>query len=375
MRLEELYFSRVKCYPYFTFSPGWVTMEPQIRFCTSAGGVRIAYATLGEGPPLVFVPSWADGLEPMWQHPLGHAWIERLSEGRLFVSFDRRGVGASLGKVDDLSLEAQVAEVAAVVDHLGLAVFDLFGCTDGSEVIVAYAARHPERVSRLVLWSPYPRGEEIIDVKAARALVELIRSNWGLARRAIADLVYPSGPTELQRWFSNFLRQSASPEAAARYTEFMASVDIRSFLPQVQARTLILHRSHNKIVPISAGRAAAALLPDARLIPLEGDIDLPMHGDISYLETLTQFLAEEPAPGGATALGRGAVASYLDGLTQRELEVLRLVAAGKSNQGIAEELVISVNTVERHVSNILTKTDTSNRTEAAAYAARYGVLS
>ncbi len=349
---------------------GWVTMEPQIRFCTSASGMRIAYATLGEGPPLVFVPSWADGLEPMWQHPLGHAWIERLSEGRLFVSFDRRGVGASLGKVDDLSLEAQVAEVAAVVDHLGLAVFDLFGCTDGSEVIVAYAARHPERVSRLVLWSPYPRGEEIIDVKAARALVELIRSNWGLARRAIADLVYPSGPTELQRWFSNFLRQSASPEAAARYTEFMASVDIRSFLPQVQARTLILHRSHNKVVPISAGRAAAALLPDARLIPLEGDIDLPMHGDISYLETLTQFLAE--AEGASIREG---AAACLDGLTRREVEVLRLVAAGKSNQGIAQELVISVNTVERHVSNILTKTRASNRTEAAAQAARNGLLS
>jgi class 3 adenylate cyclase len=268
-------------------------MEPQIRFCTSADGTRIGYATLGEGPPLVVVGPWGGNLERDWKHPDSHAFLESLSRGRLFVGFDRRGVGASRAEVDDLSLEAQVADVAAVVDHLGLERFDLWGIIDGAAVSVAYAARHPERVSRLVLWTAYPCGVEIIRPGAARGLVELILGNWGLARRAIADVTFPSGPTELQRWFSDFLRDHASPEMTARCVEFLASVDVRPYLPPVKAPTLVLHRRGARDAPLAAGRAAAALIPDARFVALEGDIDHPFLGDISYVEIMTQFLDED----------------------------------------------------------------------------------
>jgi class 3 adenylate cyclase/pimeloyl-ACP methyl ester carboxylesterase len=271
-------------------------MEPQIRFCTSADGVRIAYATLGEGPPLVQVGPWGVDVGRDWGSPDCRPALERLSRERLYVAFDRRGVGASQREVDVFSLEAQVADVAAVADHLGLERFDLWGMLDGAAISVAYAVEHPERVSRLVLWAPYPCGVEIVRPGAARGLVELILGNWALARRAIAGVVFPSGPTELQGWFSESLRRSLSPEVTAKCVEFYATVDVRPLLPQVKAPTLVLHRRGDRNAPISAAMAIAALMPDARFVALEGDIDHPWLGDISYLETLTQFLDEGRGP-------------------------------------------------------------------------------
>ena len=151
----------------------------------------------------------------------------------------------------------------------------------------------------MVLWEVYARGEEFLSPGAARGLAELIRGHWNMARRAIADVLFPSGPIEAQRWLSNSLREHVSPETAARYIETYAIVDVRPYLSQVKAPTLVLHRRGDRNVPIAVGRAAALLIPDARFVALEGDIGNCYFGDTSYLETLTQFLDEgrvqEPA--------------------------------------------------------------------------------
>jgi class 3 adenylate cyclase/alpha-beta hydrolase superfamily lysophospholipase len=275
--------------------------EPEIRFCTSADGTRIAYAAVGEGPPLVFVPVWGGNVELNWRYPESRAFPESLAQARLFVSFDHRGVGASQRDVDDLSLEAQVADIAAVVDHLQLERFDLMGEVEGASIAVAYAAQHPERVSRLVLSTSYACGEEVIKPDAARTLVQLIRVDWSLARRAIADVAFPSGPIELQRLLSNAYRESASPEIAARYTEFYATVDVRGFLPQVKAPTLVLHSRRARAAPISAGRAVAALIPDARFVALEGDPAGSWSPEMSYIEAVARFLDEGRVAKPATA--------------------------------------------------------------------------
>src|SRR3990170_8073865 len=232
-------------------------MEPQIRFCTSADGTHIAYATLGEGPPLVAVNGWANNMEAFWRLPRIHACLESLSRRRRYIDFDRRGTAASQREVSGFSLDAQVADVAAVADQLHLEQFDLLGGGDGAAIAVSYATRHPERVSRLVLWGSYPWGREIAGPDAGQGLVALVRQNWSLARRAIADVVYPSGPTEQQRWFAGSLRQSVSPEVAVKCLEFQSTVDVRGYLPQVKAPTLVLHRRGDRYAPISAGRAAA----------------------------------------------------------------------------------------------------------------------
>jgi class 3 adenylate cyclase/pimeloyl-ACP methyl ester carboxylesterase len=268
------------------------TMEHQIRFCTSADGTRIAYATMDVGSPLILVAPWAAVIERDWEHPDSRASLESVARSRQLVSFDRRGVGASQREVDDFSLEAQVADLAAVADHLGLEQFDLWGQLDGAAISVAYAVEHPERLSRLVLWSAYSSGVETFRPGATRGLVELIHGSWGLARRAIASVVFPSGPSELQTWFSDGLRRSMSPDVAAKHLEFYATVDVGPLLPRVTVPTMVLHRRGNRDAPISAGTAVAALIPDAWFVALEGDIDHAFLGDTSYMETLTRFLDE-----------------------------------------------------------------------------------
>ena len=267
-------------------------MEPQIHFCTSADGTRIAYATLGEGPALVRVPGGFGNLERYWEHPDCRGFMQGLATGRRLVVLDQRGVGASQREVDEFALAAQVADVAALVDHLQLERFDLWGSGDGAQVAVAYAAQHPERVSRLVLWSPYARGGDITTPEVTHSLVELVRGNWSLARRAMAGIIFPNGPIEAQRWYSDSLREGVSPEVAAKYIETAASLDITPFLAQVKAPTLVLHRRRARTVPTSAVRAAAALIPDARFVPLDGDIGHALFGDSSWVETVTQFLDE-----------------------------------------------------------------------------------
>jgi len=268
---------------------------PQIRFCTSEDGTRIAYFTLGAGRPFVLPSGWA-GIEAESNHPDVEAYRQAMSQRRVFVEFDRRGLGSSQREVSDFSLEAHVGDLAAVVDHLHLERFDLFGSHDATAVAIAYAAQHPERVSRLVLWTPYPWGKEIARPEALTANVELIRGNWGLARRAIADVMYPTGPLELQRWVAHSLRQALSSEAAAEYMRFRFSVDIRPYLPQVKTPTLVLHRRANRNVPISASRTVAALIRDARFVALEGDIDDWWHGHEQYMNLMMEFLDEGQAP-------------------------------------------------------------------------------
>ncbi len=247
-------------------------MEQQIRFCTSADGTRIAYATYdgGSGTPLIRVPAWFVTQELAWRAPDLRAFTEGLAQGRRLVSFDRRGMGASQREVDDVGLDAQLRDLTATVDHLGLEQFDLEGHSDGAAVTAAYAAQHPERISRLVLYGPYPRGEDGWRPEAARSVLELIRTNWSLARRMLADISLSNASPEMRRVAVDTLREAVSPEVAAKYVQFWTSFDVSSLLPRVQAPALVLHPPAGRTL-INASRAVAALIPDARLVVLEGE--------------------------------------------------------------------------------------------------------
>jgi TolB-like protein/Tfp pilus assembly protein PilF/pimeloyl-ACP methyl ester carboxylesterase/predicted Ser/Thr protein kinase len=268
-------------------------MEPQIRYCTSFDGVRIAYIAVGQGAPQIYVPSWCFNIELTWRELDFRPILEAMCRERLLVMLERRGIGCSQRDVDDMSMEAQLRDIDAVADHLQIERFDLHGAVDGAPVCVAYAARHPERVSRVVLWAPYPDGAMVISRDALNSLKGLVRNNWSLARRAMADMVFPTGPTGPQRWFSDMLRQSVSQETATDGLEFQNTVDVSALLPQVKAPVLILHRRDCSGVPIEAGRACAALIPNVRFVTLEGDILHPFFGDTSYVKTVNQFLEED----------------------------------------------------------------------------------
>lgn len=318
-------------------------MDLQIRFCASADGTRIAYATLGAGPPVVAINGGGVSMELLWERAEGRRWLERIAQDHTLVLFDRRGCGSSEREVEGISLDAQVADLVAVIDHLQLEQFSLWAAVDGSAVAIAYAAQHPERVSRLALWAPYPRGEDIVRPEAAQSLIELVRQNWSLARRAIADIVYPSGPTEVQRWFAGMYRQSVSAEMAAKYIEFQTTVDVTELLPQVKTPTLIQHRRGDRNIPIRAGRDVASLIPDARFVALEEDMNDGMHGDTSHVDATLQFFDEgRDAVSSPAAPSTGDVVTIL--FTDMESSTAFTQRLGDAE---AQELVRSHNAIVR----------------------------
>ena len=219
----------------------------------------------------------------------------------MVVRFDRRGAGGSQREVGDVSLDAQVADLTAVIDALQLERFDLMGQEDGGTAAVVYAARHPERVSRLVLWSPIVLGEDVTTPEAARSLADLTRTSWSLARRTIASTSFPNGPVEWQRWVSNYMREAVSGEVAAQYLERILTVDVQALAAEVKAPTLILTRSGQRNIPVRASRGAAAVIPDARLIVLEGDTGMIYYDHAPVIGHVREFLDQGARPGASAA--------------------------------------------------------------------------
>jgi len=340
-------------------------MAPQLRFCSTTEGARIAYTTLGQGPPLVWPPGWVSNLQVWLESPANRYFLEALGQRHTVVNYDRHGCGFSERERTDFSLNADLAALEAVVAHLSLQRFAFFGFSDGGPPAIAYSARHPERVARLVLYDTYASrvpGEHPRYDRALQALAGLVRASWPIGSRALADVFFPSGTdAETQLWFARWQQASADAEMAAHLlTDFRP--DLRPVLPRLTMPTLVLHRRRSAAVPFGAGQELASLIPNARFLPLDGDTHFPGYGDAeSILRPVLEFLAE------------GAEAPHPNGLTPREVEVLRLIAGGSSNRQIAEALGISVNTVDRHISNIYTKIGATNRAEAATYAVRNGL--
>ena len=349
-------------------------MRQQIRFCTAADGVCIAFATFSKGPPIVRASTWLTHLEFDWESPVWHHWLQGLADGHMVVRYDERGCGLSDWAVEDLSLEAWVADLEAVVDAAGLERFALLGISHGGPIVIAYAARHPERVSHLVLYGTYARGRSTRSAQAreeAELLVSLVRVGWGQAtpafRRAFTTLFVPGATPEQMDWFDALQRRSTSPETAARIRRARGELDVTALASRVTVPALVLHARDDAVVPVAEGRLLATLLPDARFVPLAGGNHILLADEPAW----PVFLAELHA-----FLGRAApsVAQELPKLSPRELEVLGLVAAGLDNQGIAARLYLSVRTVERHLSNIYTKLGVSGKAGRAAAAARFSRL-
>jgi class 3 adenylate cyclase len=267
-------------------------MEQEIRFCTTSDGVRIAYATVGHGPPLVVAWGWVGHLEFEWHDPDWRAFLEALAERRLLVRFDKRGTGLSDRDAQDLSIEGHVRDLETVVDTLGLEHFALVGMSEGGPTAIVYTARHPERVSRLLLygsWHRWPYSSQDIG-----PLLALVRVQWGMGSAALSSLFVPSGDPAKAATFTELQRVAASGETAARWIEALVDVDTTSLLKGIQVPTLIVHRRRDSLVPFEVARELATLIPDARLQPLEGDIHVAFWGDSqAVLDAVNRFLREE----------------------------------------------------------------------------------
>jgi pimeloyl-ACP methyl ester carboxylesterase/DNA-binding CsgD family transcriptional regulator len=352
-------------------------MEPRIRCAITADGVSIAFWTLGEGTPLVYMTGGPWGHIELWDILECRRWYERLAQERLLLRYDVRGTGFSERDVSDHSLDALVADVEAVVDRLELERFDMFGAFDAGPVAIAYAARHPERVPHLILWCSWAKTSDMRSPRI-RAWLGLIDQDWELMTDTCAHLAlgWPAG--EVGRHAAQRLRERVTPEVARAALKAMGTFDVTQLLPRLEVPTLVLHRSDIPWLPVDIARELASRIPDARLSILEGESTAPYLGDTeAAASAIDEFFGEgkvgRAAQPEADALpserdGSGPTRGYPNGLTEREVEVLRHLAGGKTNGEIAEELFVSVRTVERHVANIYSKIGARGRANATAYA-------
>jgi pimeloyl-ACP methyl ester carboxylesterase/DNA-binding CsgD family transcriptional regulator len=346
-----------------------VTGGTAIRFLPFDGR-RVAFAVTGDGPPIVAPAWWVSHLELDWANQTYRGLWESIGEGYTLVRYDRLGVGMSDRGVCDekLTLDSEVELLAAVLDELALERVVLVGGSSGGCAAIAFAARFPERVSRLLLYGAYANGSSITSPEVREAIVATVRSHWGLGSRVLADIFLGEANSVEQERLARYQRAAASSETAAALLELVYRTDVRGELDRVRAPTLVVHRRGDRAIPYLLGRELAAGIRGATLIPLDGSAHFPWAGDArSVARALRSALAPQPS----ARIG-GSPAPVL--LSEREHQVLALVATGLSDQEIAEQLVLSQHTVHRHVANIRHKLGRGSRTAAVAEAARLGLL-
>src|SRR3990172_6479765 len=269
-------------------------MEPRIQYAKTSDGVSIAFWTLGEGTALVQMPVLGySHVQLEWQIPEVRLWYGRVAEKRKLIRYDGRGSGLSERRVTDFSLDAQVLDLEAVVDRLGLEGFALMGAFTTGPAAIAYAVRHPERVSHLGLWCSFARGSDYVrsspEIQALRALRD---QDWHMYTEILSHVGFGWSAAEEASRFAAFLRECITPEAFRAAITAVDQFDVTSLLPQVQVPTLVLHRRQAPYPVVELGGDLAARIPDARLVVLEGTTLAPWPDMEPVLEAITEFLDE-----------------------------------------------------------------------------------
>jgi class 3 adenylate cyclase len=275
-------------------------MEPRIQYAQTEDGVSIAYSTLGEGIPFVQMPAAFGQLHLEWQLPEFRTWYERLAEKRKLVRYDTRGAGLSEREVSDFSLDAQVLDLEAVVDRLGLEKFVLFAGFTLGPVGIAYAARHPERVSHLVLWCSWARAADAYRSPQAQSIVALRDKDWKTYTETIAHVLLGWSEGEPARRYAELMRESITQETLRLAIGATTQFDVTALLPELRVATLVMHRRQLAFPDVNIARGLASRIPDARLAVVEGESLMPGLGDLDeVLTAIDEFLDEDEAAAGA----------------------------------------------------------------------------
>jgi len=248
----------------------------QIRFCRSPDGVQIAYAISGKGPPILRAAHWMSHLQYEWESPVWRHWIDALSKGNTLIRYDERGNGLSDWNASDLSFAAMVCDLESVADANILNGFPLLGVSQSCAVSVAYAVRHPERVSHLVLYGGYAKGwrkrDDRHEIDTHEAMTTLIREGWGkdnpAFRQLFTETFIPGASREQMAWFNDLQKETASPDNASRLHYSFGEMDVSDILGDVRVPTLVLHARNDAAVPFEQGKVLASGIPGARFVDL-----------------------------------------------------------------------------------------------------------
>jgi class 3 adenylate cyclase/pimeloyl-ACP methyl ester carboxylesterase len=279
--------------------------EQEIHFCQTRDGIQLAYARTGQGFPIIKTGNWLTHLEFDLESPIWRHLYRELSNGHTLIRYDAHGNGLSDREVPEVSFDRFVDDLETVVEAAGIDRFVLLGVSQGCAVSVGYAVRHPERVSRLILFGGYPvgwkkRARTQAEKEAGDAMVTLMRLGWGQENPAFRQLFtsqfIPGGTKEQTDWFNELQRISASPEDAVRNLIANGETDITALLPQVSVPTLVMHCRHDGRVPFESGRRLAAGIPGARFVPLESRNHLILEDEPAFprfLEEIKLFLKSD----------------------------------------------------------------------------------
>ena len=344
----------------------------RIRYVRAPDGIQLAWAEAGAGPLLVKAANWLTHLEYEWESPVWRHWLQFFCGHFRFVRYDERGCGMSDPNLGALSVEQWVTDLESVVDAAAPSEpFPLLGISQGAAASIGYAVRHPERVSRLILYGAYARGwarrGDSAGEREYGAIVELARLSWGkdnpAFRQVFTSRFIPGATDEQIRWFNELCRKTTSPANAGELLEMRSRIDIVSLLDQVRVPTLVVHASRDAVTPIAEGRFLAARIPGAQFVEVDSPNHVLLEGEPAwgrFREAVLDFM------GMPVAAARGDEA--FDALSPRERAILGLLTEGLGNAEIAERLSISEKTVRNHVSNLFDKLGVWTRAQAIVFA-------
>ena len=347
------------------------TTRQRIRYLRTADGVQLAWAEAGSGPLVVKAANWMTHLEYDWESPVWRHWLHFLADHFHLARYDERGCGMTDRTVAELSHERWVGDLEMVAETVAAgAPVALLGISQGAPVCIDYAARHPERVSRLVLYGGYARGVTRRGNPEAeriyRAICELARLGWGKEspafRQVFTSWFIPGGTDEQLAWYNDLCRKTTSPEMAARLLEARADVDVTDKLSQVRCPTLVLHARKDAIVPFEEGRRLAAGIPGAQFVELDSRNHVLLENEPAWArfrEAILEFFGLGAPVGEDSAFAT---------LSTREREVLVLVTEGLANAEIAQRLELREKTVRNHVSKVFDKLGVWTRAQAIVFA-------
>ena len=344
--------------------------EDQVVRYAAVGGRSVAWSSYGSGPVVVIGGWWSSHLALDWEDPEFRRFVGLLARRHRVVRYDRPGTGLSDRGEPPHDRDEEVAVLAGLVDALDTERVHLLGASSGCPIAATYAADRPDRVDRLMLYGGYARGADIAAPASRELMVELVETHWGLGSRVLADVFLPGASAREREAFARFQRRSAPRDAAAAALRSVYEIDATDRLGSVTAATLVLHRRGDRAIPFALGRDLAERIPRATFVELPGIDHFPWRGDTAAVaEAIARFLEGREPAGGTRPAEVGEAP-----LSERELEVLRLVAEGRTDAEIARLLVLSTHTVHRHVANIRARLGVPSRAAAAARALEQGLL-
>jgi pimeloyl-ACP methyl ester carboxylesterase/DNA-binding CsgD family transcriptional regulator len=357
-----------------TTKPDTKTLRQQIRYAKATDGTQLAWAQSGQGPMLVKAANWLTHLEyelrsPVWKH-----WLEFFSANFRFVRYDERGCGMSGWQEKNLTLDQWAADLGTVIDAAQPEgpVF-LLGISQGAAACVHYALAHPERVAGLILYGGYARGANkrntAMAADAFRAMIDLARVGWDgdnpIFRQVFTSRFIPGGTADQLQWFTDLCQRTTTGEIFESLYRARATVEIEAALAAVRVRTLVLHSRDDEVIPVLEGRLLAGGIPDAQFVELDSRNHILLENQPAwrhFQEVVLEFARPQRAAG----------AAVFAGLSEREREVLALIADGLSNTDIATRLKISEKTVRNHTSNLFDKLGVWSRAQAIVFARDHG---